>query len=168
MFPWKNETEEISDFKWDTLPVTYSVRNFIERQKFNLNAAEKMFEKFAGNNLLEFKDDESAQINFYCQDITRLEDILLNWETNFWTTGNYFPAAQPEYFFDNDKVKEVKITLFGQERVCGGIELHELLHGLGLRNHYGPWMWYEREVCKEDGSIDKDSINALKELYELK
>lgn len=166
MYPWENATEEeIKDFKWDSLPVTYSVSGCIERQKYNLQLAEKLLEKFTDHDLLKLVGDGYGQINFYCQTVS--DEVLLNWETDLWTTTNYFPAAQPEYYFENEKINEVKIRLFGQNRSCGGIELHELLHGLGLRNHYGRWMFYEREVCSEDGTIDRESINALKELYEL-
>lgn len=165
MFPWSNETDSFDDFLWDNLPVKYSVFDCNENQKKNIRLAEGILEEYIGFNLYEQEVSGEAQVNFYCKD--SFGDILLNRDTDFWTTGNYFPAAQPEYYFEDDKVKEVKITFFAQDRYCGGIELHEMLHGLGLRNHYGNWMFYERGVCSKEGIIDKDSIEEIKYLYSL-
>lgn len=95
-------------------------------------------------------------------------DVTLNWETDFWTTTEYFPAAQPYYYFDeNNSIDKVELILFGQDRKCGGIELHELLHAAGLRYHEGYWMNYERGVCFHDGPIDTESLEIIKELYNL-
>ncbi|MEK6844046.1 MAG: matrixin family metalloprotease [Nanoarchaeota archaeon] len=166
IFPWSNETDSFEDFKWDNLPVKYSVLDCNENQKKNIILAEEILEEYAGFNLYEQEINGKSQVNFYCKD--SFDDILLNENTDFWTTTDYFPAAQPEYYFeDNGKINEVKITFFAQNRNCGGIELHELLHGLGLRNHYGDWMFYERSICSKEGVIDGDSIDELKYLYSL-
>lgn len=166
MYPWSEDPgKNITDFKWDSLPVSYSIHNCIERQTFNLQSAERILEDYSGHNFLEFREEGESQINFYCEN--SVDGALLNWETDLWTTTNYFPAAQPEYFFENNKIENVNITLFGQNRTCGGIELHEFLHGLGLRGHYGLWMKSEREVCKRDGVVDRYSIEKLKEIYLL-
>ena len=156
--------EMILNFKWNNLPVSYSINNCGENQKKNIFSAEKILEDYAGYDLYEYQEGK-AQVNFYCQD--SFSDVLLNSETDLWTTTDYFPAAQPEYYFEGEKPKEVKITFFAQNRECGGIELHEMLHGLGLRNHYGVWMLNEREVCRRDGTIDKESAEKLKALYGL-
>ena len=127
--------------------------------------AERILEENAQSDLYEFQETGKSQISFYCKD--SFDDVLFNEHTDFWTTTNYFPASQPEYYFENDKIKNVKITFFAQDRECGGIELHEMLHGLGLINHYGYWMLKERQVCAKDGATDRESIKELKKIYNL-
>lgn len=167
-FPFEEDkSRNVTDFKWNSLPVTYSVDNCIPRQINNLRVGVKIIEKYIGYDLFELVEPGQANLNFDCE--KSVNDTLLNWETDLWDTTAYFPAAQPEYYFDdNGKIKEVEINLFGQGRDCGGIEMHELLHGIGLRKHYGRWMEYERSICSEDGVIDKESINKVKEIYSLK
>jgi hypothetical protein len=167
MYPWPEE-ESINDFKWDSLPVTYSASYCNERQVWNIQKAEKIIEDYTGYNLYEFKDMEKGQINFNCHD--SFYDVLLNYETDFWDTTIYFPASQPYFYFnDNQDIKEVEIILFAQNRTCGGIETHELLHGIGLRNHYGPWMKFETELCDLDTLVlSNESKEKIKEIYSLK
>ena len=165
MYPWKEETEPV-DFKWDTLPITYAVHECKDVQKWNLQKAEKVIEKYVDHDIYKFQENGDAQINFYCG--LSFDDVLLNKETDFWDTTVYFPSAQPYFDFENDKIKEVKIILFAQDRTCGGIEVHELLHGTGLREHYGTWMEQETEMCDTKTLvIGRESINKIKELYGL-
>jgi len=163
LYPWEEEKEP-EDFRWDSLPVSYSLHNCSETQKWNLQKAEKIIEKYAEKNIYLYKENEPAQINFYC-DLT-FNDVLLNKETDFWDTTNYFPSAQPVYYYKNENIGEVRVYLFAQDRACGGIEVHELLHSIGLRSHYGPWMKQETEMCDLNTMlIDRKSINKLKEIY---
>ena len=165
MYPWPEE-QNITDFKWGNIPVSYSVFDCNEKQKWNLQKAEKVLEKYVGHNLYEFKENENSQVNFYCHN--SFDDVLLNEDTDFWDTTVYFPSAQPYYNFENDKIKEVKILLFAEDRDCGGIEIHELLHGIGLRNRYGSWMKSETELCNTNVMIiDRKSIDKVKEIYGL-
>lgn len=168
MYPWEEEEEEeIQDFKWENLPITYNVISCNEQQKDRILKAEKIIEKYVGENIYEFKEIGFGNINFYCSDT--VDNILLNKEADFWTSGVYFPAAQPYFYFDYvGKIKEVKIIMFAQNRPCGGIEVHELLHGAGLRDHYSPWMNNEVELCHPSTMIVGDeAINKLQNLYEL-
>ncbi len=164
MYPWKEELEPV-DFKWDRLPITYSVHECKDVQKWNLQKAERIIEKYVGHDIYEFQENGAAQINFYCG--LSFDDVLLNKETDHWDTTTYFPSAQPYFNFENEKIKEVKIILFAQDRTCGGIEIHELLHGTGLREHYGIWMEQETEMCTNTLVVDKASINKIKGLYGL-
>ncbi|MBS3072485.1 hypothetical protein J4477_01465, partial [Candidatus Pacearchaeota archaeon] len=166
MYPWPEENYFLDDFKWDKLPVTYSISNCVDKQKNYLQKAERILENFSGYELYEFSlDEENSQVNFYCANST--DESLLNFEADSWSESNYFVAAQPNFVFEDETIKKVKITLFSQNKECGGIELHELLHGLGLRNHYGYWMFYEESLCLDDGVIDRESISKIKEIYGL-
>ena len=167
MYPWfEEEVEEINDFKWETLPITYSTLNCSERQKKNLQEAEKVIEEYTGYNLYSWVG-WGEQINFHCQD--SFDNILLNKETDFWDATVYFPSAQPYFNFDEEgNIGRVKIILFAQDKKCGGIEIHELLHGIGLRNHYGRWMEYETEMCDTRTLvIGREAIEKIKEIYNL-
>ncbi len=166
MYPWPEE-KEIGDFKWENLPITYSIFDCNDRQKRNLQMAEGVIKKYLGYNAYEFVENRKSDVNFYCHD--SFDDVLLNEETDFWDTGVYFPASQPYFYFDKEEnIQEVKILLFAQNRTCGGIEVHELLHGVGLREHYGHWMEYETEMCDLNTLvIGKEAIEKIKEIYSL-
>ena len=132
----------------------------------NLQKAKKVIEKYVGYDIYKFLENGDAQINFYCG--LSFDDVLLNKETDFWDTTSYFPSAQPYFDFEKEKIKEVKIILFAQDRMCGGIEVHELLHGAGLREHYSAWMEQETEMCDTNTLvIGRESIDKIKELYGL-
>ena len=167
MYPWPEEEEEIKDFKWGGLPITYSVSNCNERQKLNVQKAEKVIEDYIGYDLYKYSELGSEKINFRCHD--SFEDVLLNEETDFWDTTVYFPSAQPYYNLDeNGNVDNLEVLLFAQDRKCGGIEVHELLHGLGLRKHYGPWMEYETELCDTRNMVlSSETKDKIIELYDL-
>lgn len=168
MYPWSvEEEEEIIDFKWDYLSVTYSVIDCNDRQIRNIQKAEEVIEKYVGYELFDFKAGNTGKIIFRCQD--SFDTVLLNKETDFWDTGVYFPASQPSFVFNNEgKIQKVDIILFAQERRCGGIEVHELLHSIGLREHYGHWMTFETEMCDVSSLvIGNQAIDKVKELYGL-
>ena len=166
LYPWSEEPK-IDDFKWDSLPVSYSISDCNDRQKWNVQKAEKAIEDYIGYDLYNFNEFGIGKINFRCHD--SFDDVLLNRETDFWDTTVYFPSAQP-YFNLNEEgnVTDVEILLFAQERNCGGIEVHELLHGLGLRNHYGYWMKHETELCDTMNMIlSRKTKDKVIELYGL-
>ena len=168
LYPWEEEpASEIEDFTWESLPIKYSVSNCNNTQKLNLERAEGIFESNLNYNLFNLtKEVNQSNVVFTC--MSPLSDVNLNLETDFWTTTNYFPAAQPYYYFDENKsIEKIEIILFGQNRKCGGIELHELLHAAGLRYHEGDWMYYEREVCSPNGLIDIQSLDLIRGLYGL-
>ncbi len=166
MYPWSEEPE-IEDFKWEELPITYSVYDCNERQIRNVQQAEKLIEDHVGYNLYQFNEVGIGKINFHCMD--SFDDILLNEETDFWDETVYFPSAQPSFKYNLEGyIEEVEIILFAQDRVCGGIEVHELLHGIGLRNHYSHWMEYETKMCYTNVRvIGTEAIEKLKEIYYL-
>lgn len=163
-FPWENET--LTDFNWTSLPLSYSIFNCPEKQSVNIRKAEAFLEKHTGNDLfyLNSNDFIPSQINFYCN--VSSEDIVLNAETDYWNTGVYFPAAQPSFNFINGTISDVKIILFGEDRACGGIEVHEFLHGLGFREHNSDWLLYETSLCSSNVLlIDKEIIRKINQTY---
>jgi len=166
MYPW-GEEQEPADFKWESLPISYSIHNCSDTQKWNLQKAENVIEKYTGHDIYKFQEDGNGQINFYCGQ--SFEEVLLNKETDFWDSGNYFPAAQPYFYFNNGTISNVKILLFAQDKQCGGMEVHELLHGVGLKTHYGIWMEQEVEMCDTNNMLmDRKSIDKIKEMYGIK
>jgi len=167
LYPWPEENDQPKeDFKWDRLPITYNMIGCNDNQKWNIQKAENLIEKYLGYNLYEFKEFGLGDINFYCED--SFDNVLLNEETDFWDTGIYFPAAQPYYEVENGRINHVKIILFAEDKRCGGIEVHEFLHGAGLRKHYGPWMNQETGLCNTNTLVlGPEAINKIKEIYSL-
>ena len=148
--------------------------NCSTQQEDRLKKAEKIIEGLANKNLFKFKDNKKSQINFYCGE--NYKNFTLDEETDFWkyeVNGNYYrkeafpyPVAKPKYLFEKDKIKRVDISLFQQNRAEIGIELHEMLHGLGLRKHYGIWMKKGNNI-ERSYVHDLRSRNKLKEIYKL-
>lgn len=168
LYPFEEDpTLNISNFAWDSLPISYFVKDCNEIQELNLQRGEMILEGRLGYDVFNLTENSFSDVTFTC--MSPLGDVTLNWETDFWSTTNYFPAAQPYYRFDDSgQIKKVEIILFGKDRECGGIEVHELLHAAGVRTHEGYWMWYEKEVCSSQGGVlDTDSLNAVRELYGL-
>lgn len=165
MYPWEEE-QKSEDFVWDNLPVTYSIFDCNERQVSNIKKAEKVIEKHSAYDLYEFREGLKSQINFRCHD--SFDDVLLNEDTDFWDMTVYFPSAQPYFKYEGGKIKEVEILLFAQNRSCGGIEMHQMLHGIGLVDHYGRWMEYETELCNTRVMVvGTEAIDKIKEVYEI-
>lgn len=167
MFPWENQSQ-IEDFKWSSLPVTYSTFNCSEQQIENLKKAETLIERevnydlynFIGKNLL-------ASVNFYC--FKSPKNLTLNEETDYWDSGIYFPAAQPYFNFIDKNISNITIYLFGEgDSNCGGIEVHEMLHSLGFRTHNSSWTQRETSLCNTRVMVkDPEIIAKIKEVYVL-
>jgi len=168
LYPFEEEIdEERNDFIWESLPVRYSISDCNRLQERNIQKAEKVIEDYIGYELYNLVGADNSQINFKCQD--SIDDVILNRETDFWDETVYFPSAQP-YFNKNEEgiIEDVEILLFAQNRKCGGIEVHQLLHGLGLRKHYGQWMGYEVEMCDTKNMVlSRDTKERIIELYGL-
>lgn len=166
LYPWEEEPTR-DDFKWDSLPVTYSLVNCSNQEASNLRKAEKRIEGVIGHNLFQFVQPGEALVLFYCG--ISFGDVVLNEEVDFWDSGVYFPAAQPIYTFSDDQIKNVSIYLFADKKVCKGIEFHELLHALGFRggDHTSVWFAQETDVCASSQILDELLIEEIKKRYSL-
>lgn len=149
------------NFQWYSLPVTYSISSNCEGKIIrNIRDGEEYLEEKAKIDLLQDAGyDSQAKINFSCREYkSDGKEVYLDYVTKD------LPIALPEYIFEGDNIKEVKISIFNV-----GFEMHELLHGLGIVEHEGLLM---KERCFDIGErpycIYRDgnpAIETLKKIY---
>ena len=152
------------DFSWPSLPVSYSIFNCDVSRKNRINYFVDFLEEQTGYDLYKYEENKKTQINFNCTYYEGNYD-----EKHLDPPFTLTPNALPEYIFENEEIKEVRINLYKNRYF--GYELHELLHGIGLINHYGKFMEQSlfdmNSIEFENIKNDTEAINKIKEIYGL-
>jgi len=180
----KNEENvfNISDFLkkdlvWNKLPVAYSTFNCSKNIVDIFQRGVDLLEFNIGTDLITLREETPSEVNIYCNEkkMDFIWNISMNEKDNVDVLFSRVVAKQ-EYFFRNGNLSKIDIDVYpywtlidSDEVFCGAIEMHQLLHGLGLRNHYGVWMNKNIKLCENQNShvLSPFAIKVVRELYGL-